>query len=89
MKTIWKYQLEIEDSQSINMPIGAKILDVQSQNGVICMWFLVETNNEIHTRNFAIVGTGNPIWMKEYDYIGTTQTRQGVLVWHIFEYYGE
>jgi hypothetical protein len=89
MKTIFKYSLEITDTQIIRIPKKSKILSVQTQNGIPCIWALVETNEEPVDRKIAVIGTGNPFWLKEYDFLGTIQTRQGALVWHIFEYYGE
>lgn len=38
MKKIYKYAIEITDDQDIVMPVGAKILTVQNQNGVPCIW---------------------------------------------------
>lgn len=35
MKKIFKYPIKITDSQSFPMPVGANILTVQVQNGII------------------------------------------------------
>lgn len=37
MKKIYKYRIEVTDDQNIEMPVGAKILTVQTQNGVPCI----------------------------------------------------
>lgn len=86
MKTIWKYQLEIIDSQMIPMPYGAEMLSVQLQNGYPCLWVLVETKNR-----------KVPIWIHTYEigheiqdhinleYISTYQIIEKGLVFHVFE----
>ena len=88
-KTIWKYIIEIKDSQEINMPLGAEILSIQNQNESICIWVLVspkEARKEI--RIFEIFGTGHPI---NYDmgvnriFIQTFQYSEGQFVGHVFE----
>lgn len=37
-KIIYKYQLDLKPRNSITMPVGAKILTVQLQKGLICIW---------------------------------------------------
>lgn len=46
MKKIYKYRIEVTDDQNIEMPVGAKILTVQTQNGVPCIWAMVDPNAE-------------------------------------------
>ena len=101
MKTIWKYELKIIDFQAIeNMPEGAKILhvDVQTINrntgddfiikwDKLMLWALVNPDNQLCTRRFAVVGTGNPFPTEETQYIGTVQMLG--MVRHVFELIGE
>lgn len=89
MKTIYKYELEIKDEQSIELPIEHKILTVQTQNGKIVLWAVVDTFYEENTkRNFKIFGTGNRADELELflggdmEYISTVQLNG--FVWHIF-----
>lgn len=81
---IWKYELEIVDDQSVNMPFGATILTVQVQNDIPCVWALVEPSNSAEPRAFHIAGTGHP-----FDgggkYVGTFQLHDGALVFHVFD----
>lgn len=42
MKTIWKFELPDADCK-VKMPIGAEIVKVEAQNGVPCMWAIVDT----------------------------------------------
>ena len=86
MKTIWKYTLETADEQMIDVPIGAKILCVQSQHDQPRLWIEVnseETEKEVRT--IYTYGTGHKISNDTGSYIGTYQLRQGTLVFHCFE----
>ncbi len=89
MKTIHKFTLEVTDNQFVKMPKGAKVLAVQMQNDIPCIWAEVNTDNEIVSRCFEIFGTGNPIHEDmgvQREYIGTFQQR--TFVWHLYEYTG-
>ena len=39
---IWKYAMAHTEDQVILMPLGAKILTVQMQRGMIALWAMVE-----------------------------------------------
>ena len=84
MKTIWKYELETTDGQSIDMPIGAEILTVQMQNGSLCLWAKVDSDAPKERRKILIRGTGNSIG-EVVAYIGTFQLAVASLVFHVFE----
>lgn len=84
--TIWKYRLTTTDTQYAEMPKGAKILAVQMQNEVPCLWALVDPDQPKMKVKIAIFGTGHPIderWGLKY--IGTYQLNGGLLVFHVFE----
>ncbi len=87
MTKIFKYRLKLEDAQVISLPIGAKVLTVQTQDGVPNMWCQVPIDADSDQRQFAIFGTGHAIPdntdTTEYRYIGTFQ--QPPFVWHLFE----
>lgn len=86
MKTIWKFPLDITDSQTILMPKGAELLIAQLQGGQGCLWALVDDAAPREERTIEIHGTGNPIHQDmgiERKYIGTFQ--QEAFVWHVFE----
>jgi hypothetical protein len=89
-RTIWKYEIGVEDVQYIPMPKGAQILAVQAQQQLPCLWALVdpEKKHETETRIIETFGTGHeiddaPPVMRNY--VGTYQLHGGALVWHIFE----
>jgi len=78
---IWKFEIE---EGPIRMPVGAKILSVQSQGGRGMIWALVDPNAEDEPRWFAVVGTGEPFNETNMTYIGTYQ--ESPFVWHLFEW---
>ena len=90
-KTIWKFELETTDNQTIEMPVNAEILTVQTQNETPCMWALVDPTEKKEKRFIEVFGTGHDV---HYDmgvsrnYLGTYQLHGGSLVFHVFEYTG-
>ena len=90
MKTIWKFELTIDGKQTISIPAGATILTIQIQNGIPCLWALVDpSTEEKEHRVIQIIGTGHPIkendFWRSYKYISTFQFMNGALVLHAFE----
>lgn len=84
---IYKYTLNNTDEQTLELPFGAKILDVQVQNCTVCMWCLVTETNSPNKREFVLYGTGRKIRedMDQLEYVATYQLAQGALVFHLFE----
>lgn len=85
MKTIWKYELQIIDRQEIDMPVGAEVLHVAEQNGVLCMWAVVEPDNVKAPSTILIRGTGHYFTGDEGHHLGSVVTAGGALVWHVFD----
>jgi hypothetical protein len=87
-KVIYKYPLKEAGTgriQTVELPVGAKILCVQAQGDVPTVWaevLTVETKTE--TRLFQMQGTG---WSfsdyGHHEYIGTVQIDG--YVWHFYE----
>lgn len=85
-KIIYKYPLQVQDKQTIKLPSGYKILTVQVQDGIPCLWAMVDTSIDCVEVNIITHGTGNGIFgNEELRYIGTYQLNNGVLVFHVFE----
>lgn len=87
MQSIWKYELEVTDIQTIRLPLGAKIISVAEQRGRLCLWAIVNLDN-VHPDSgelveIAIVGTGNPVDTSGLKFIGTVVMNP--FVWHVFE----
>lgn len=89
MTAIYKYRLEITETQVVSMPKGAQILTAQMQDGYLCLWALVNTDKKSAMRSIVICGTGNPIpsgedFTQTHRYIATVQEQE--FVWHVFEF---
>ena len=82
---IWKYPLEVVPQQILEMPFGSKILTVQVQQEIPCIWALVNPEIYLDNREIRIVGTGHKFDDPLFKYIGTFQQLDGSLVWHVFE----
>ena len=82
---IWKWKLEATDVQTIEVPAGAKLLDVQVQGGLPNLWALCDENAPSTTRRIAIYGTGNPMPDEPGEYIATFQMHGGAPMFHAFE----
>lgn len=88
MNTIYKYPLQIVDRQIVEMPKYARILSIQVQNGVPCIWAQVKPQSEKEKRVIYIVGTGQDLenFISDFCvYRGTFQMHSGTLVFHVFE----
>ena len=87
MQAIWKYPLQAIDTQTIELPKDAKVLCVQAQNDVPCLWVVNKdtASKETEDRVFTIYGTGHLQTLIHGNYIGTFQLLSGSLVYHVFE----
>lgn len=88
-KVIYKYDVDVSDSQTIDMPKGAQLLSVGVQNGRIKLWALIDPGEPIVSRDLILIGTGHPIIRTLGEFIGTvhlTMPHSGsVLVFHLFD----
>ena len=89
-RMVHKYTLEISSKpQTLDLPVGAEILDIQMQHGQPRLWALVDpTETEPEERVFRMTGTGWPIDApidENMRHVATVQADDGMLVWHFFE----
>ena len=84
MNTVWKWALA-PGSNELQMPLDSQVLTVQMQGETPCLWALVDDNNDLVWRTFAVYGTGRLVRHDHGKYIGTFQMNGGALVWHVFE----
>lgn len=87
---VWKYPLDIGSVTLHDMPLGAKIIHVQGQNGAPALWALVPRDvPTLVRRRFIVVGTGTVLRgdAEALTYLGTAHC--GELVWHVFEDQGK
>jgi hypothetical protein len=82
MLTVHKFQFGISDIVEIEMPKDAKILHVECQNFIPCIWAHVNTENEKELRHFRVIGTGHLV-DGHLKHVGSFQ--QGIYVWHLWE----
>ena len=87
MQTIWKYEIPIADEFTLMLKKGGRILCVQVQRGIPCIWVIVDTEAEEEARCFMLRGTGHELAASSgtYYYIGTFQLGNGDFVGHLFE----
>jgi len=84
---VYKYPIQAGDHIDVEIPKGAEILTVQTQNDQPCIWALVDERAPTERRMFRLAGTGHPIDNpNSLKYIGTFQLHEGSLVFHLFEY---
>lgn len=86
MKTIYRYEFEVDDRVTIVMPKGARILSVLPSDRLtygVALWAIVDTDAETEPRYLLVRGTGHPLteWLGRF--VGTVS--HGPLVWHVFE----
>ena len=99
MKTIWKFEFEVDDDIEIEMPEYAQVLhvDVQFQRDpnarvgepaiheVPCIWARVDTERPMVKRRFLLAGTGHPLPDASLEHLGSFKMAQDRLVFHLFE----
>jgi hypothetical protein len=84
MRAIWKFPLEFVDDQRVEMPSGARLLSVQMQGDVPCLWADVDTLAAKVERAIQVAGTGHnrPSFGA---FVATVQLPRLGLVFHFFD----
>jgi hypothetical protein len=88
MLKVYRYEVPIEDSFTLELPLTGRFLAFQAQGGRPQIWMLVDPEDKRTIEwEFRLIGTGHPIGEPESNlvYRGTCQMREGGLVWHLFE----
>ena len=85
METIYKYPLTIVDEQDVPMPRNARLLSVQLNRDHVCLWAVVDPDEDIELRRIFCHGTGHDVDPNATRHLGTVQMRQGTLVFHFFD----
>lgn len=85
MRTVWKYDIQIDDRFTLDLPTGSVIRHVACQGVSPYMWVEVpDSNLRTEKRTFRVFGTGHDqTGMKWPKYLGSVF--QGIYVWHIYE----
>lgn len=91
---IFKYEIPICDKFQLELPEGAKIIEINTQFEIPFFWAIIDENAPLKKRFFSVVGTGEPFNPDEtWEYIGTAHINEKpamnivapVFVWHLFE----
>jgi len=80
---VWKYELR-GNVVDVEMPLDARIIHVEAQREVPCIWAVVDPGRRLETRRFVTVGTGQNVPEGSF-HVGTFFMLGGDLVWHVFE----
>lgn len=88
-QVIWKFNLEREVMQTIEMPKGAEILSIGSQEtfgglSQICIWAKVDPSAEKEKRTFAMYVTGHEMIDGKQKFLGRITFQ--VFEFHLFEW---
>ncbi len=85
---IFKYPLEIVESQAILVPKGSKYISLLSQNDRPCVYAAVDPLcEEFEDWFFEMRGTGHVIdeeTLRSAQFLGTITTHDSRFVWHIW-----
>ena len=88
MRTIWKFPFEgteLSGIIEIKMPLEAEVIHACKQNGVYCLWAIVDTEAPIRVRRFHIISTGFPLQEGSHSHHHIATILDGPNVWHVFE----
>lgn len=86
MKSVWKYEVDVTEATTIEMPKGARIVHVAHQRNVdhiLTFWAEVNLAAHLESRRFIAAGTGHRI-PDDARYVGTDCVNP-MLVWHLYE----
>ena len=85
---IYKYPLRRADEQTVDMPMGARVISVGIQNGTeIMVWAVVDPSRPRCPRRFWICPTGEELplsMVSAKQFVGTAMIAGGMLVFHVF-----
>ena len=86
MTAVWKYPIRLREGgiARFHMPALAYVMHVATQSEDVCLWAIVNPDEDREWRTFEVVGTGQPFDSDLLSlYIGTAQ--MDGYVWHVFE----
>lgn len=89
MRTVWRYSLEYNPPiTKIEVPVGARPLFVNLQNGMPQLWMEINLTEDMETdrevRTFQFIGTGHSVPVNGR-YLGTVLMLADTLVLHLYE----
>lgn len=85
-RSIYKYPIDINDTQTLTLPKGSEILSVINQYDNACIYAIVDTETkETEEYSLECYGTGHTIRHdSSYKFLGTVAMLGGNFVYHVF-----
>ena len=88
MNVVWKHDL-LDVVNRLDLPLGATVLHVAEQHGVIRLWEVHAADaTATERRIFRVAGTGAPfpvVGANARQHVGSLVTSGGAFVFHVFE----
>jgi len=87
MKRIYKYTLEAQTEQKLELPLGSQVLTVKEQRNDAVLYALVNPNEEKkEVYQVLAFGTGHDIEydLSDYNFLNSVLLYGGNLVFHLF-----
>lgn len=84
MTTIYKYEIKVQDTFVLQIPMYGHILKVARQGGSIYAWVKGDTQRENVPITLRIFGTGHPLPIEEENLTYLDTVIMEHFVWHIF-----
>jgi len=88
IEEVWKYPLELEEEQTIELPYGSMFLNLIEQNDLPTLYALVNPATKLkECWQISLRATGQPIsgeMPRTSMFIGTVSTLGGKLIWHLW-----
>ena len=87
MLKVFKYSVLFDDYFIIDLPLRAKILNVDMQGSKLVLWALVNPEFPTKERRFRLAGTGHLIEedTTQLEYINSFKMQGGTFIFHVFE----
>jgi hypothetical protein len=85
MQTIHKFNVYPTEERHVEMPAGAQLLSVKSQNDIPQLWALVNTDRPMAKRLILARGTGHDCTDLPGTFIDTVVIHDDSLVFHYFD----
>jgi hypothetical protein len=85
MKKVWKYELKVDTTQEIEMPINSEILSVGVVKNIGYLWVRIEKDNISKKKKIKLLTIPTGIdFQEDGEFIGTLLYNQGEIVQHVF-----
>ena len=82
---IWKWEITIARKETLMLPAGAKIIDVQMVYDKCCLWALCDESAPDEPRLIMVHSDGDAMGDDPGQYIATFQTAGGDRAFHAFD----